>query len=77
MCDVLSPPILTRTCLRVLTVVIRPLSASERQSGVVLGGGPEGKVGVELFQYSSGSRTVVTLRSASVTIQILAPLLSV
>jgi hypothetical protein len=65
-----------------------PLSASERQSGWVLRCSPtEKSVGgrrrwVSILtgrssQYSSGSRTVVALRSASVMIQILVPLLSV
>ena len=69
--------------LRVPPTPIVPLSASERQSGVDLGCGPMEKsvggrrrwVSIGLSaQYSSGSRTVVTLRSASVMIQILVPL---
>src|SRR5580704_6700296 len=66
--------------LRVPPTPIAPLSASERQSGWVLGVAQGEKLGASLTslsQYSSGSRTVVTLRSASVMIQILVPLLRV
>jgi len=64
-----------------------PLSASGRQSGWVLGCSPREKSvettsqvqhhGGLASQYSSGSRTVVTLRFASVMTQILVPLLRV
>ena len=65
---------LTRECLS---------TASERQSGWALRCGQRRKsVGVQSnvgpsSQYSSGSRTVVALRSASVMIQILVPVFRV
>lgn len=43
-----------------------PLSAFSRQSVVVLGDGPDGKVGAELSQYSSGSRTMTALAGEAV-----------
>jgi hypothetical protein len=81
------PILLKRGCEPHCRVAIVPLAASERQSEWFLKCSPMGKsegYGRRVFsltglssQYSAGNRTVVTLRSASVMIQILVPLLSV